>query len=236
LTQLTLVMFGPQTVIADEFNELGADRVLVFGSWAARYHGEVGPVPADIDVLLLGDGLDGAAVYAAAERAEARLGMPVNPVLRPAQAWIDPGADPLLLEVQGLRRRDRATVMTWTRGRTDVDQLLADRRLEYVTGAAADGTALLRSAEALLESAHREAESNTEAAYVLAYDAARKAATSLVAQQGLRAKSGGHHVTVESRCPRPVRWSLRRLRSAAPTKSGDRVPAAAGRRHRGPRG
>jgi hypothetical protein len=101
LTQLTLVTFGPQAVIADEFNELGADRVLVFGSWAARYHGEVGPVPADIDVLLLGDGLDRAAVYAAAERAEARLGMPVNPVLRPARAWSDPGQDPLLLEVQG---------------------------------------------------------------------------------------------------------------------------------------
>jgi hypothetical protein len=88
--------------------------------------------------------------------------------------------------------------MKWTRGRADVDQLLADRRLEHVTGAAADGTALLRSAEALLESARREAKSNPEAAYVLAYDAARKAATSLVAQQGLRSKSGGHHVTVEA--------------------------------------
>ena len=100
LTQLTLVTFGPQTVIADEFNGLGADRVLVFGSWAARYHGEVGGVPADIDVLLLGDGVDRGAAYTAAERAEARLGMPVNPVLRPAGSWDDPDGDALVLEVQ----------------------------------------------------------------------------------------------------------------------------------------
>jgi predicted nucleotidyltransferase len=100
LTQLTLVTFGPQTVIAEEFNGLGAERVLVFGSWAARYHGEVGTVPADIDVLLVGDGLDRAAAYAAAERAEARLGRPVNPVLRRARAWTEPAGDALLIEVQ----------------------------------------------------------------------------------------------------------------------------------------
>jgi len=31
LTQLTLVTFGPQTVVAEEFADLGADRVVVFG-------------------------------------------------------------------------------------------------------------------------------------------------------------------------------------------------------------
>jgi hypothetical protein len=39
-------------------------------------------------------------VYAAAERAEARLGRPVNPVLRSADAWQDAAADPLLDEIQ----------------------------------------------------------------------------------------------------------------------------------------
>lgn len=100
LTQLTLVTFGPQTVIADEFACLGAERVVVFGSWAARYHGEAGPLPADIDVLVVGDGIDRADAYAAAERAEARLGMPVNPVLRPSGAWTRPDGDPLLAEIQ----------------------------------------------------------------------------------------------------------------------------------------
>lgn len=100
LTQLTLVTFGPQTVIAEEFGGLGAERVVVFGSWAARYHGEPGPIPGDIDVLVLGDALDRAEVYAAAERAEARLQRPVNAVLRPAGSWADPAGDPLLAEIQ----------------------------------------------------------------------------------------------------------------------------------------
>lgn len=99
LTQLTLVTFGPQTVVADEFAHLGAERVVVFGSWAARYHGEPGPLPSDIDVLVVGDGIPRTDVYAAAERAEARLGLPVNPVLRPTGAWDQPAGDPLLTEI-----------------------------------------------------------------------------------------------------------------------------------------
>jgi hypothetical protein len=85
----------------------------------------------------------------------------------------------------------------WTRGQDTVDGLLAEGRLELVTGAEADGTSWLVSAQALLESAKRETDANPEAAYVLAYDAARKASTALLAQQGLRTKSTGHHVTVE---------------------------------------
>ena len=87
--------------------------------------------------------------------------------------------------------------MTWSRGRATVEQLIVDGRLEIVSGAAADGTHWNASAAALLESAKREVDSNPEAAYVLAYDATRKACTALLAQQGLRTKSAGHHVTVE---------------------------------------
>lgn len=100
LTQLTLVTFGPQTVVAEEFDQLGADRVVVFGSWASRFHGVPGDPPADIDVLVIGDGIDRAALYAAAERAEARLGLAVNPVLRPAGSWDQPDGDALVLEVK----------------------------------------------------------------------------------------------------------------------------------------
>lgn len=100
LTALTLVTFGPQTVVADEFAGLGAQRVMVFGSWATRYHGQAGAPPADIDVLVVGDGIDRADLYAAAERVEARLGMPVNPVLRPAGSWDQPEGDALLVEVR----------------------------------------------------------------------------------------------------------------------------------------
>jgi predicted nucleotidyltransferase len=112
LTALTLVTFGPQTVVADEFAGLGAQRVVVFGSWAARYHGQAGAPPADIDVLVVGDGIDRADLYSAAERAEARLGMPVNPVLRPAGSWDEPEGDALLVEV-----RSRAYVDVTETGR-----------------------------------------------------------------------------------------------------------------------
>jgi hypothetical protein len=74
----------------------------------------------------------------------------------------------------------------WTRGLAVIEQFLAEGRLERITGAAADGLALEDSAEGLLESARRELERNPEAAFILAYDAARKSATGLLAQQGLR--------------------------------------------------
>lgn len=48
------------------------EAVLLFGSWAARYAGQDGPPPADIDVLVIGTP-HRAAVYAAADRAAARL-------------------------------------------------------------------------------------------------------------------------------------------------------------------
>ncbi|HYO18892.1 MAG TPA: hypothetical protein VES02_09545 [Dermatophilaceae bacterium] len=71
--------------------------------------------------------------------------------------------------------------MSWERGRPTVEKLIDAGSLEKVTGAAADGTYWLTSATALLESARRESESNPEAAYVLAYDATRKACTALIA-------------------------------------------------------
>ncbi|MDQ3657504.1 MAG: winged helix-turn-helix domain-containing protein [Chloroflexota bacterium] len=46
LTRLLEVTFGPHTVVEDEFAGLvGVVRVLIFGSWAARYHGSYGPAP-----------------------------------------------------------------------------------------------------------------------------------------------------------------------------------------------
>ena len=124
--------------------------------------------------------------------------------------------------------------MKWTRGRETVDGLLAEGRLELVIGTEADGSTWLVSAQALLESARRENAANPEAAYVLAYDAARKASTALLAQQGLRTKSGGHHVTVEQVVraqfggPFDGFGALRRRRSEIeyPRRPGDTIEPA----------
>jgi hypothetical protein len=135
LTQIIMLTFGPRAVIGEEFANLAADRIVILGFWAVGLSGEPGPPPADIDVMVVGDGVVRDEVYAAAERAEARLGRPINPVVRTNHAW--------------------------QRGWGTVEDLLTEGALERVSGAA------------------------------------RKACVALLAQQGLRTKSGGHHVTTE---------------------------------------
>jgi len=89
LARLLEITFGPRAVIAEEFAISGAEQVVIFGSWAARYAGEPGPPPHDIDVLVVGT-VDRADVYEAADRAAARLGVEVNPVVRSVKQWTDP--------------------------------------------------------------------------------------------------------------------------------------------------
>lgn len=100
LGRLLEVTFGPRQVISEEFATVpGADRVLIFGSWASRYSGEIGHSPNDVDVMAIGDHIDRADLYAAADRALQRLGLPVNPVMRTHQQWNEPG-DRLSAQIQ----------------------------------------------------------------------------------------------------------------------------------------
>jgi len=99
LTRLLEVTFGPHTIVEDEFSTVaGAEEVVIFGSWAARYHGRPGRVPADLDVLVIGNP-DRGDVYDAADRVQQRLGMEVNPVIRSRRQWKS-AADALVQEVQ----------------------------------------------------------------------------------------------------------------------------------------
>jgi hypothetical protein len=53
LTDLLAVTYGPLTVVDEEFGGLDeVDLVLIYGSWAARYRGEPGPPPQEVDVLV----------------------------------------------------------------------------------------------------------------------------------------------------------------------------------------
>jgi DNA-binding transcriptional ArsR family regulator len=95
LTELITLSFGPETVVADEFAPLQrVDLVAIYGSWARRYRGEAGRQPADIDVMVVGTP-DRDEVYAAAERAEGRLDIPVNTTVRSPAAWVA-SSDPLV--------------------------------------------------------------------------------------------------------------------------------------------
>jgi predicted nucleotidyltransferase len=87
LAQLVLMSFGPPLVVAEEFGPLpGVAQVVIFGSWAARYAGEPGPAPHDVDVLLIGTP-DRDAAYEAARRAQGRLGREVNVTVRSQDQW-----------------------------------------------------------------------------------------------------------------------------------------------------
>ena len=77
---------------------VGADAVLLFGSWAARYLGEDGRAPNDIDVLVIGNA-DRDQADDAAERAERRIGMPVNATVRSRSQW-ESAAESFIEEVK----------------------------------------------------------------------------------------------------------------------------------------
>lgn len=58
----------------------------VFGSWAARYRGEEGPAPVDIDLLVVGNP-DRDDLYEAVVDASRLLNREVNPVILSQQRW-----------------------------------------------------------------------------------------------------------------------------------------------------
>jgi DNA-binding transcriptional ArsR family regulator len=85
LRDLMAVVYGVPAIVREEFAGLGA-RVEIFGSWAARWHGDRGPTPHDVDVLVLGD-LDPTVAWDAAARASQRAGIEVNVVVRSQEEW-----------------------------------------------------------------------------------------------------------------------------------------------------
>lgn len=98
LTQLVMMSFGPTEVIAEEFAIDGVEQVVIFGSWAARYADQPGSPPKDIDVLVIGSAGE-LEVFAAADQAQQRIGIEVNPVRATPQQWADPGEWALMIEI-----------------------------------------------------------------------------------------------------------------------------------------
>jgi hypothetical protein len=91
LTELLLRSFGPRQVLAEELAGVaGINAAFVFGSWAARYAGQAGRAPADIDVLIIGDP-DRDELDEAAQRAGERLAREVNVTIRSPRWWREGG-------------------------------------------------------------------------------------------------------------------------------------------------
>jgi predicted nucleotidyltransferase len=102
LADLLAVTYGPLPVLCEALAGLGGVReAYIYGSWAARYNGEPGPPPADVDVLVVGDP-DADALFDLAEAASRRLRREVNVHRVSPGAWAaaDRTDDPFLASVR----------------------------------------------------------------------------------------------------------------------------------------
>ena len=115
LTDLLALTYGPLPVLTTALSGIaGIEHVVIYGSWAARYHGEPGPPPVDVDVLVVGD-VDPDVLDERARQAEGILRREVNVRrIRPA-TWLA-ADDPFV-----------ATVRYRPQVRVPVDAATADR-------------------------------------------------------------------------------------------------------------
>ncbi len=86
--------------------------------------------------------------------------------------------------------------MRWAQGRAVVEQMLDAGDLQKVTASREHADRLLGQAQRHLASTQHALVADPEGAYALLYDAARKALTAILENQGLRPTSRGGHLAV----------------------------------------
>ena len=87
LRSLAMKLLGPAVILGERLEVLeGVEEAYIFGSWARRYEGELGPPPADIDVLIVGntDPDDAEDVFNGLQEL---LGVEVNSVMVSRSDW-----------------------------------------------------------------------------------------------------------------------------------------------------
>lgn len=89
LTSLILFGYGPKTAAEDALHGItGVERAYIGGSWAARYAGQPGPFPHDVDVIVVGNPDRDDAADAVTEALRA-IGHDAQVVFRSPSAWRD---------------------------------------------------------------------------------------------------------------------------------------------------
>ena len=84
----------------------------------------------------------------------------------------------------------------WNKGSEVVERLLEAHQLQRVATDASTVEGLIESARRHVATGRTAITSDPEGAFALAYDAARKAASALLAHQGLRATTAGGHIVI----------------------------------------
>jgi hypothetical protein len=78
LTELLALTYGPVAVLGEQLSDVVCvEEAYIYGSWAARYSGEPGKVPNDVDVMVIG-AVDEDDLYAVARARDRQLGREVN--------------------------------------------------------------------------------------------------------------------------------------------------------------
>src|SRR5919198_708078 len=86
--------------------------------------------------------------------------------------------------------------MRWEQGRTTIERMLADGELQRIPADRLQADRLLRQARNHIVSAEDICTDDPPGGYALAYDAARKALTAVLENQGLRPTRRGGHIAV----------------------------------------
>ncbi|WP_299038536.1 hypothetical protein [uncultured Pseudokineococcus sp.] len=87
LAELVAVAYGPKALVEDALSGVdGLEEAFLVGSWAARYLGEPGRSPDDVDVVVVGD-VDRDDAHERVEALVPRLRRPVQVVFRTRAAW-----------------------------------------------------------------------------------------------------------------------------------------------------
>ncbi|OMH23029.1 hypothetical protein BKD30_14225 [Tersicoccus phoenicis] len=109
MRDLIVATYGPIPVLRELFEDVGGvERLLIYGSWAARRAGESGAFPNDIDVLVVGN-VPRRTLTKIATDASDRLDVPVSITRLLVEDWEAEDASPFVVTV---RSRPTVDVMT----------------------------------------------------------------------------------------------------------------------------
>jgi DNA-binding Lrp family transcriptional regulator len=93
---------GPLCELGAIYQVSNVREVVVFGSWADRYQGTAGPYPNDVDVAVIGNGVDLLAIHQVCAQVSRNLqhlsggpALEINPVIFPSLDWDHPQPDSL---------------------------------------------------------------------------------------------------------------------------------------------
>jgi DNA-binding transcriptional ArsR family regulator len=100
LRSMLVQTVGVVGIVATALEQIdGVDEAFIYGSWAARYHGEPGPPPNDIDILVVGYA-SVRAVRSALRALEQPLRVDVNPVVVEPSRWNAKKPEPFIAELR----------------------------------------------------------------------------------------------------------------------------------------